>query len=78
MAISGVVASFLVMNTRNANEFGLLGVLIAVLLAVAMGFLNGVIHTKLRIPSFMATLGMWYIGLGLATWLFQGLCRQDI
>ena len=39
----------------------------------AMGFLNGVVHVKLRIPSFMATLGIWFVGVGVANALLGGI-----
>ena len=35
-----------------------------------LGVLNGLIHTRLKVPSFIVTLGMWYVGLGIATLLF--------
>ena len=41
--------------------------------AVLMGFANGFLHTRLRIPAFMTTLGMTYIGMGVATWLAMGM-----
>ena len=31
-----------------------------------MGFANGMIHVRLKVPSFMATLGTWFIGVGVA------------
>ncbi len=73
MALSSVVVGMLAKNFFNANDYGLLAVLAAVGAAVLMGFLNGVLHTRLRIPAFMATLGMWYVGLGVATWLSNGM-----
>lgn len=72
VAVSAVVVVLLVRNDFNTNNFGWLGVLIAVLAAGGMGFLNGLVHTRLRIPSFMATLAMQYVGLGLATVLLAG------
>ncbi len=72
MAMSSVIVSFLILNNRTELNLGMLGVLIAVAISAFMGFLNGVIHTKMRIPSFMTTLGMWSIGTGLATWLYGG------
>jgi ribose transport system permease protein len=72
LALSGVIIAQLVRNDFNRNNYGWLGVLAAVLIAGAMGFLNGLIHTRLRIPSFMATLAMQYVGLGLATVLLGG------
>ena len=73
MALTSVVIGLLAENYFNPNDFGLLAVLIAVGAGVLMGFTNGVLHTKLRIPSFMVTLGMMYIGVGLATWLSNGM-----
>jgi ribose/xylose/arabinose/galactoside ABC-type transport system permease subunit len=36
------------------------------------GFLNGIFNTKLKIPSFIATLGMSWILWGLAVFVSQG------
>ena len=33
---------------------------------------NGLIITRVKVPSFMATLGTWAVGLGVATVLFGG------
>jgi ribose transport system permease protein len=73
MAITSVIIGLLAKNYFNGNDYGLLAVLLAIAAAVLMGFLNGLFHTKLRIPSFMATLGMMYVGLGLGTWLSGGM-----
>lgn len=73
MALSSVIIGLLAANYFNDNNFGLWAVLIAILAGTLMGFINGVIHTKLRIPAFMTTLGMMYVGLGLGTWLSNGM-----
>lgn len=73
MALTSVIIGLLAENYFNSNDFGLLAVLIAVAAGTLMGFGTGVFHSKLRIPSFMASLGMMYIGLGLATWLSNGM-----
>lgn len=73
MAISSVVVAYLVLSIKNENSLGVLGILIAIAVATLMGFFNGIIHTRLRIPSFMTTLGMLSVGLGLATWLSGGI-----
>ncbi len=73
MALASVIIGLLAKNYFNSNDFGLLAVLIAVVVCTLIGFLNGVAHTKMRIPSFMATLGMMYVGVGLATWLSNGM-----
>lgn len=38
----------------------------AMLAGAALGFVNGLIHVKLKIPSFMASLAMGFVGTGLA------------
>ena len=37
---------------------------------MVLGLLSGLIHTRLKVPSFIVTLGVWYVGLGVATLLF--------
>lgn len=73
MALTSVIIGLLAANSINDNNYGLLAVLLAIIAGTVLGFVNGVIHTKLRIPAFMATLGMMYVGLGLGTWLSNGM-----
>jgi ribose transport system permease protein len=72
LAIGAVLISLLVRNNSNTNDLGWFGVLLAILACSAIGCLNGAIHVGLRIPSFMVTLGMWFIGVGVATLLLGG------
>ena len=73
MGAAAIAVSLLVANNRNDNDLGLLGVLVAVLLAAALGCLSGVALVTLKVPSFMTTLGVSAIGLGLATLMFAGV-----
>lgn len=73
IALTSVIIGLLAKNYFNDNDLGILAVIIAALAGVLMGLANGLIHTRLRVPSFMATLGMMYVGLGLATWLSNGM-----
>ena len=73
VAISAVILSLLVLNGANANDFGLLGALLVILLGALMGLINGIVHVGLRIPSFMATLGMWFVGVGVANAILGGV-----
>ncbi|MEZ5666971.1 MAG: ABC transporter permease [Alphaproteobacteria bacterium] len=73
LAFSAVIVSLLVLNGANGNDFGLLGVLAVLGIGAAMGFVNGVIHVGLRIPSFMATLGMWFVGVGMGNAILGGI-----
>ncbi|MEV4734720.1 ABC transporter permease [Saccharopolyspora sp. NPDC049426] len=70
MAASGLTFVLLVANDVNTNDFGYAAVVAGVLAGGAVGLANGLIHTKLRIPSFMVTLGTWSIALGVGTVLF--------
>lgn len=72
LAIGAVLISLLVRNNSNTNDFGWFGVVLAILACGAIGCANGAIHVGLRIPSFMVTLGMWFIGVGVATLLLGG------
>lgn len=73
MGASAIAVALLVANNRNGNDLGLLGVLIAVLLAAALGCLSGCALVLLKVPSFMTTLGVSAVGLGLATLMFAGV-----
>ena len=72
MATSSLVVVLLAENSRNANDLGYLAVLAGVGVGALFGLVNGVLHTRLRIPSFMVTLGTGAIGTGVATVLFGG------
>lgn len=82
MALSSVLASLLVASIKPETgalklgpnfNIGILGILAAIGVATLMGLVNGLLHTRLRIPSFMVTLGMLSVGIGLATWLSGGI-----
>jgi ribose transport system permease protein len=73
LSFGAVVLSLLVLNGVNDNDFGLLGVVIVLAIGAGMGFVNGAIHVGLRIPSFMATLGMWFVGVGIGNAILGGI-----
>jgi ribose transport system permease protein len=73
LSLSAVLLSLLVLNGANSNDLGPLAVAPALLVGAAVGFVNGVIHVRLKIPSFMATLGTWFIGVGVANALLGGM-----
>ncbi len=72
VAIAATTVVLLAANDSNANNSGWWAVLAAVCASGFMGFLSGNIQTRLRIPSFMATLGTWFIGVGVSTYLLGG------
>lgn len=72
LALGAVILSVVVLNGANSNDLGVLGIPIVLAVGAGMGFLNGLVHVKLRIPSFMATLGMWFVGVGVANAILGG------
>lgn len=49
-----------------------LAIPVALALGVFLGFLTGLVHVKLRIPSFMASLAMGFVGTGLSILMSSG------
>ena len=73
VAVTAVLASLLVANQFNGNDFGpLLAVPAALALGGLIGFVNGWLHVKLRTPSFMTTLGIGFACVGVATAVLGG------
>jgi ribose transport system permease protein len=73
IAICAVAASMLVANDFTGIAIGLFSVPAAILIGSLVGLLNGFIHVKFRIPSFMTTLGMGFAGIGVATAILGGV-----
>jgi ribose transport system permease protein len=69
-AASSMLLSLLVANGINSNNFGWLGIFLALSLGTTFGLVNGLIYVFGRLPSLIVTLGSWFVGLGLATLLF--------
>jgi ribose transport system permease protein len=73
LTLSAVILSMTVLNGLNTNNFGVLAILLVVAVGAAVGFANGVVHVRLKVPSFMATLGSWFIGVGIANAMLGGM-----
>lgn len=76
MGSVSILLALLVANTRNSVDLGFGGLLVALALGAAFGLFNAFLHIIVKIPSFLATLGTWFVGLGLATVLFNGSTSQ--
>ncbi|WP_246647458.1 ABC transporter permease [Rhizobium laguerreae] len=72
LSVAAMVTVLLATNDANANAYGWLAVIAAIAASTAMGLTTGIIQTYLRIPSFMATLGVWFIGLGISVYMLGG------
>jgi ribose transport system permease protein len=68
VALVSVVSSMVMRDTGSI----LLGVLTCFAVGGTMGLLNGLVVTKLRVPSFIATFGMLTIAQGIALSLTEG------
>src|SRR6476660_9033110 len=72
VALTAVMASLLVANDISPYAIGLFAVPIAILAGGVMGLLNGLLHVKLKTPSFMTTLGVGFAGVGIAMAILAG------
>jgi ribose transport system permease protein len=70
MGFAASLFALLVINSVNDNAFGIFSFLIVFLLGILMGAVTGLVHVKLRLPSFIVTFAMGNIarGLGLLTY----------
>lgn len=68
VALVSVIAAMAMRDTGSI----LLGILAAVGVGVGIGLINGLIVTRLEVPSFIATLGMLTIAHGVALALTDG------
>ncbi|MBL8153758.1 MAG: ABC transporter permease [Anaerolineae bacterium] len=68
-AISGMVAASLFANQGQQEPIPLVAGLLA---GTGLGLLGGLITTRFRIPTFMATLAISFIGSGLTTFVSKG------
>jgi ribose transport system permease protein len=66
---TGVMMSIVV----NGTGSGILGILVSLSLGCAIGAINGLLITKVRINPFIATLGMMNIVRGIVTTMTKGL-----
>jgi ribose transport system permease protein len=67
---TGVLAAFFWVGDRIA--LGVWGIPVALLVAIAIGLLNGLLVAYVGIPSFMMTLAMLTIARGLSVWVSGG------
>jgi Ribose/xylose/arabinose/galactoside ABC-type transport systems, permease components len=66
MGLTGAVTGLLVLNDKNSFNLGILGIVIAVLVAGLCGMITGTIFVKGKIPSFMVSFAMASVTYGLA------------
>lgn len=69
VALCAVFVGLLSKSRFTTNDVGLWILPISVAIGGAAGLLTGVLHTKLRIPSFITTLGMSFVLYGVAVYI---------
>lgn len=70
MGASGMAWILLSPNTRIESDLGIWAWVIALAIGLVLGLFAGLVYDKLKVPSFVATLGTWYVGLGIGIMLY--------
>ncbi len=76
VGFGAAVMSLLVLNNKNGNDLGLIGIIIAIAACVLIGFFIGLIHVKLKVPSFMVSFSFMFVAQGLGTLLYEAIPAQ--
>ena len=71
-ALAVIFCYFLVWLGGSIAGFGFVAIPAILLLGALVGAINGYIHVKLRIPSFMSSLAMGFVGTGAAVLMTGG------
>lgn len=69
LSIGTVMTLSAVITAKMVSEAGFsipVGILSGVLTGAAAGFINGIVISRMRVPPFVATLGMLYVAKGLS------------
>lgn len=73
VSVSAVIFAFAFLALGGTlASWAWLAIPLALVVGAVLGFINGLVHVKLRIPSFMASLAMGFVGTGLALLLTGG------
>lgn len=72
ISLCAVISGFLIKNNFTHYDIGFWVVPIAFVIGGLTGFLSGILNTKVKMPSFIATLGMWWAAQGLSVIIGRG------
>ena len=72
MATSSLVFAMTVLNSRTGLDLGIFGIALGAAAGAVLGLTSGFVVTRLRVPSFMVTLGVWSVSMGIAMLLSGG------
>jgi ribose transport system permease protein len=76
LTLAAVILSMTVLNGMNDNNLGIFAILLVLAVGAFVGFANGLVHVRLKVPSFMTTLGSWFIAVGVANALLGGMATR--
>ncbi len=73
VSVSAVIFAFAFIALGGTlASWAWLAIPLALIVGAVMGFINGLVHVKLKIPSFMASLAMGFVGTGFALLMTGG------
>ncbi|MCS5734724.1 ABC transporter permease [Herbiconiux daphne] len=78
MAVGSMSAALLVANDRNSLDFGLWALPVVMIIGGVLGLVSGLAVTRLRIPSFLATIAIASVASGIALILFGTSAKPQI
>lgn len=68
----GSVVILMVLNTKTGLDWGVFGMVLAVLFGLVVGIFSGIIHVKGKMPSFIVTYAVSSIMAGFAVLSYKG------
>lgn len=71
IAFCAVICGLLIKNPETAMDIGMGIFPVVIIVGMVCGYFSGLINTKLKMPSFISTLGISWITFGLAV-IFSG------
>jgi ribose transport system permease protein len=72
ISLCAVVSGFLIRNPFTRYDVGFWVLPIAIAIGGLTGLISGLLNTKVRMPSFIATLGVWWAAQGLSVIIGRG------
>jgi len=72
ISLVAVICGFLIKNSFTPYDIGFWVVPIAVAIGAFAGLVSGILSTAARMPSFIATLGIWWVAQGIAVIVGRG------
>ncbi|MCP4362032.1 MAG: ABC transporter permease [Chloroflexi bacterium] len=72
MGFTGSIVTLLVLNNKTSYDLGVWGIFLSVSAGTLVGVFTGLLHVKLRIPSFIVTFGIAGIITGFGVLSYRG------